>query len=580
MPSRRRWSQRSAAAALLGGLFFSAAASGQGQGTLPPASAGASDVTVPAGSPADLTTPEASTPVQPPDTVSVDGAVASPLFSPDGCPDGMKCESVWAKVPPPITFPRLGAFFILPTGPGYYSLKDVCTDHYREKPPVYPYPPFLLDVVPFYDNNFRYLDDPNNTQHDFLDPIKRIHLGDDWLLSFGGEERIRYADEYDSRLSGKTNMYELERSRIYGDLWFRDVFRVYAEYGYVEASNEQLPPAATDINKDDIINLFVDLKLFELDDHPVYARGGRQELNYGSQRLISQTDFPNSPRTFDGIKGFWHSDNLDVDAFMTRPVVIDPDHFNSENDKATFDGLWATYRPMKGQAVDLYYLYLDNDTPLTTAPPPPSSRGGFDVNTFGSRYAGDYNYLVWDFEGMYQFGEHGAQDTSAGAYTTGAGLHFAEAPMNPIFWVYYDFASGSHDPGHGEYGTFNQLFPNGHNYFGWTDLVGRQNIDDINFQTWFFPTKWIDTGLQYHILRLDSAKDALYNAAGAVERVDPTGKAGTDVGDVLTGIVNFHLSQHSDFMIQYSHFNSGEFIERTGSPLSPDFVFLQYTFRF
>ena len=33
-------------------------------------------------------------------------------------------------------------------------------------------------------------------------------------------------------------------------------------------------------------------------------------------------------------------------------------------------------------------------------------------------------------------------------------------------------------------------------------------------------------------------------------------------------------------MIQYSHFNSGEFIEHTGSPLSPDFVFLQYTFRF
>ena len=392
-------------------------------------------MTAPAGSPVDLTTPEASTLVQPPDTVSVDGAVASPLFSPDGCPDCKKCESVFANVPPPIIFPRLGGFFILPTGPGYYSLKDVCTGECREKPPVYPYPPFLLDVVPFYDNNFRYLDDPNNTQHDFLDPIKRIHLGDDWLLSFGGEERIRYADEFDSRLSGKTNMYELERSRIYGDLWFRDVFRVYAEYGYVEASNEQLPPAATDIDKDDIINLFVDLKLFELDDHPVYVRGGRQELNYGSQRLISQTDFPNAPRTFDGIKGFWHSDNLDVDAFMTRPVVIDPDHFNSENDKSTFDGLWATYRPMKGQAVDLYYLYLDTDTPLAAAPPPPGSRGGFDVNTFGSRYAGDYNYLVWDFEGMYQFGEHGAQTTSAGAYTTGAGLHFANAPMNPIFWV-------------------------------------------------------------------------------------------------------------------------------------------------
>ncbi len=87
-----------------------------------------------------------------------------------------------------------------------------------------------------------------------------------------------------------------ERSRIYGDLWFRDVFRVFVEYGYVETSNEELPPSATDIDKDDLINLFADLKLLELNDHPAYLRTGRQELDYGSQRLISQTDFPNAPR--------------------------------------------------------------------------------------------------------------------------------------------------------------------------------------------------------------------------------------------------------------------------------------------
>jgi hypothetical protein len=502
-----------------------------------------------------------------------------PPASPEGGAASPDCPSIWSKVPPPVPFPRIGAFFVLPTGPGYYSLKDVVKDEYREKPPVYPWPPFGLDVYAFYDNNFRYLDDPKNTQYDWLDPIKRIHIGENWLLSIGGEERIRFSDEYDSRLSGKTNIYEPDRSRIYADLWYRDQFRIFAEYGYVEVSNEKLTPSASDINKVDFINLFADVKLFDLDNHPVYVRGGRQELNYGSQRLISQTDFPNSPRSFDGIKGFWHGDKLDVDAFLMRPTVIVPNDFNSENDKSTFGGLWTTYRPAKGQAVDMYYLYLDNDTPLA-AKHPAGTRGGFDVNTFGSRYAGDYKMLVWDFEGMYQFGEHGAQNTSAGAYTTGAGLHFADAPFNPIFWIYYDYASGNHNPGHGDYGTFNQLFPNGHNYFGWTDLVGRQNIDDLSFQMWFYPTKWITTGLQYHILRLDAAKDSLYNAAGAVERTSATGAAGTDVGQVFTGIVNFHLSQHSDVEFQYSHLDSGKFIERTGSPLSPDFLFLQYTFRY
>ncbi len=487
--------------------------------------------------------------------------------------------SVWSKVPPPITFPHLGAFFILPKDPGYYSLKDVLTDNFREKPPINPWPPFCLDVVPFYDNNFRYLDDPKNTQFDWLDPLKRIHLGDNWLFSVGGEERIRYNNELDSRLSGKNNLFESERTRVYGDLWYRDIFRAYVEFEDVQAFNESLPPSPTDLNKSDLLNFFIDLKLFDLDDHAAYLRGGRQELNYGSQRLISQTDFPNSPRNFDGVKGFWHSDTVEVDSFWTRPVVINPTDFDSENDKETFAGLWTTLRPTKTQSVDLYYLYLDNATPIATPAGSPAGRRGFDVDTFGVRYSGEKDMLVWDFEGMYQFGQHTFQSTSAGAATTGVGLHFADAPLNPTFWIYYDYASGNHDPGHGDYGTFNQLFPNGHNYFGWTDLVGRQNIDDLNFQTWFFPTKWITMGVQYHILRLDAAKDALYNAAGAVERSDPTGKAGTQVGDVLTGVVNFHLSMHSDVMLQFSHFDSGSFIKSTGSPLSPEFFYLQYTFR-
>ncbi len=469
------------------------------------------------------------------------------------------------------------ALSIFPTGPGYYSLKDVLTDNYLEKPPVYPWPPFTLDLVPFFDNHFRYLDEPDNTQRDWLDPLKRIHLGDNWLLSLGGEERIRFNDERDSRLSGTNNIFESERSRVYADLWFRDVFRVYVEFLDAQVFNESLPPSGNDVNKSDLLNFLVDVKLFDLDDHPAYVRGGRQELDYGSQRLISQTDFPNSPRTFDGVKVFRHSETFEVDAFWTRPVVINPTDFDSENDKETFAGLWTKYRPTQDQSIDLYYLYLDNATPLAGAPP--GSRGGFDVNTFGARYAGEQNLLVWDFEGVYQFGQHTSQATSAGSATTGVALHFADLPMNPIFWIYYDYASGSHDPGHGDYGTFNPLFPNPHNYLGWTDLVGRQNIHDLNFQTWFFPTPWTTMGAQYHILNLDSAKDALYSAAGAVERVDPTGRSGTDVGTILTSVFNFHLSMHSDLEFQYSHFDSGTFIKDTGSPLSPNLFYMQYTFR-
>jgi len=508
-----------------------------------------------------------------PETGAILEEVAGPAYDGQAQPS----KSFWARVPPPVAFPRLGDFVVLPSGPGYYSLLDLVTGNYRDKPPIYPLPPFGLDVMPFYDNNFRYLDNPDNTQVDLFDPIKRLHLGDNWLLSIGGEERVRFAHEWDSRLTGKVNNFELFRSRVYGDLWFQDRFRLFVEYIDAQTHDQNLAPLATDVNKSDLLNLFIDVKLIDLCEHPVYARGGRQELYYGSQRLISQTEWPNALRTFDGAKIFYRGDKLDVDGFWTRPVVIDPSRFDSENDKAQFAGLWSTYRPAKGQAIDLYYLYLENNTPLTKALLP--GRGGFDVNTMGGRYAGDYKWLLWDFEGMYQFGEHANQSTSAGAATTGLGVHFADLPMNPHFWALFDYASGSDNPGKGDYGTFNQLYPNGHAYFGWTDLVGRQNIEDLNFQVNVYPTKWINTGVMYHILRLDSAKDALYNAAGAVERVDPTGKAGTDVGDILTIYTNFHLGMHSDILVQYSHLYAGTFIKDTGSPLSPDFFYVQYTFR-
>ena len=53
-----------------------------------------------------------------------------------------------------------------------------------------------------------------------------------------------------------------------------------------------------------MLNLFADIKLGQFLNGPAYLRVGRQELLYGSQRLISTLDWVNTRRTFQGIKGF------------------------------------------------------------------------------------------------------------------------------------------------------------------------------------------------------------------------------------------------------------------------------------
>src|SRR5262249_49670585 len=274
------------------------------------------------------------------------------------------------------------------------------------------------------------------------------------------------------------------------------------------------------------------------------------------------------------VKGYWHSEKFDVDAFYVKPVQVFKNRFDAADANRQFAGLTTEYRPNKSQAIDLYYLFLDTDLPLRPMLPP-SGRGGQNVNTFGARYVGDREKkLLWDFEAAYQFGDRVNDSIYAGMATAGLGYHCVDTPLNPTFWIYYDFASGSE---HGVFqgGTFNQLFPFGHFYFCFLDVVGPQNIQDFNLHAYFYPTNWIVTGIQNHFFYLDSGKDALYSAGGAVERTSPKGNAGVYVGQELDFTTNFHLTFHQDILVGYSVLFPGEFVRNTGSRETAQLFYVQ-----
>ncbi len=406
-----------------------------------------------------------------------------------------------------------------------------------------------------------------------------MHLGPDWLLSLGGEERLRYMNELDdARITNVSNPHLLDRTRLYGDLWYRDIFRVYVEGIDAQTTPQRLPPLSIDVDHLDFWNLFIDWKVWDFDGKPVYLRAGRQNLYFGSQRLVSPSDWSNIPRTFQGVRGIYQGDRWSVDAFWVNPVNINPTGLDSPDRNQNFAGLWSTYRPRQGQSVDLYYLFLSQALPVAKGQD--GVRGGFDVSTWGSRYSGDFSNWLWDFEGMFQMGNWSNQGICAGAATTGLGYCFANAPLNPNFWTYFDYASGDPHPGQGNtHQTFNQLFPWGHTYFGYLDLVGRQNIIDPNMQLTLNPTRWILLGLQGHFFYLASPRDALYNASGQPLYSDPTGRSGTHVGDEIDFYSNIHLSMHQDLLIGYSHLFPGEFLGHAGVTSEPDLFYVQYSFK-
>ncbi|QDU23183.1 alginate export family protein [Urbifossiella limnaea] len=518
--------------------------------------------------------------------------------APKGAPPAAGTATLAAPAPAPAPAgpkwvtpaPRSGSFIVPPVGCGYYSALDQLRGETRQAPPKYPYPRFGLMQQPNFDINWSYLKNPQNAEHDYADPLKWMHVCDGVTLTLGGDVRYRLMQEVNSnnRLAGQVDNYDLYRNRTYADLWVDDWLRVYGEFLYADYTRRSFTPLATDADRGDILNLFVDARVaqFGEKDNPVYVRAGRQELIYGSQRLVSPLEWVNTRRTFQGVKAFTRTDKWDFDLFVVQPVVPNAGRFDSVDNNQVFSGAFFTYRPAAGINLDLYYLNLDNTNP--TARGQYGAVGGQNVNTMGTRLVGAKNNWLWDAEGAFQFGSYANQAIIARSASVSGGYHFKDALWEPQVWVGYDYASGDPDPqASGTRRTFNQLFPFGHYYFGFTDVVGRQNINDVFAQAVLYPEKWLTCIAQFHVLRLDSDRDALYAANGTVLRQDRTGRAGNDVGNAIDLRVNAHLTHHSDVLVGYSRLFAGDFIRNTAGTgaagaarsADPELFYLQYSYK-
>src|SRR5205807_10294010 len=90
----------------------------------------------------------------------------------------------------------------------------------------------------------------------------------------------------------------------------------------------------------DFQQAFLDLKLPLDDSRSMLLRVGRQELIYGSQRLVSPNDWGNVRRTFEGGKLVLSVPNDTAELFLVRPVTIVKDRLNSGDDRTAFAGIY------------------------------------------------------------------------------------------------------------------------------------------------------------------------------------------------------------------------------------------------
>jgi hypothetical protein len=433
-----------------------------------------------------------------------------------------------------------------------------------------------------WNEDYTFLRDPEQ-RTEFLDEIKYIPLNDegDWYLSLGGMARYRY-EYFNNPAWGAMpdDGYHLFRFMAHADLHLGPRVRTFvqAQSAFVEQRTGG-PRPGLDQDRFNIHQAFLDLRLLE-EQPSLTLRVGRQNLLYGAQRLISPLEWANVRRTFDGVKIISGWENATFDVFWVRPVLIqDRRAFNRPNNQVDFaGGYYSRAMPRlfegAGTRMDVYLLYLDRNTGVFQAGAEAERR-----YTLGSRLAGRPRPWDFDVEGAVQFGSFGDQNIRAWMFAAEAGYTFADATFSPRPFIGFDIASGDRRPGDGRMQTFNQLFPLGHAFLGYIDVIGRQNIVDLHPGVVLRLTPDVTLRGDYHLFWRHSRNDALYNAGGGIIRPGVASDA-RFVGSEIDLFLTWQMNRQWQSYFGYSHFFPGRFIRQTGPARDIDFVYaaLQFTF--
>jgi Alginate export len=415
------------------------------------------------------------------------------------------------------------------------------------------------------DEDWTFLRDPALRQ-DFWDPIKYIPLrrgANGWYLTIGGEAREVWEQIGNDNWGQQPfmNGYLNERYMLSFDVHYGKHVRTFIELKSGLNSFRAGGPRPIDEKKLDFQAAFLEVGTSG-NQNWIKFRAGRQEMEYGSGRLIDVRQGPNVRLSFDGFKIKSKVDAWNIDVFAMRPDLDKPGFFNNApNHQVGFWGVYSTRPITRKVSIDAYYLGLDRKQATFergTARelrhtlgarlwlPIPTERPGWD----------------FDYQGLWQFGSFGSAGIKAWTMASETGYSLPNVRLKPRFSLKADISSGD-DPRTNTLGTFNPLFPIG-NYFGVlaTTGPGPINFFDIHprVQTQFPHGVTVSTDWVFYWR--ENVLDGVYAVPGFLIR--PAGNSRARfVGHRPGTEVRWQATRHLWFQADYGVFYAGKFLKET-----------------
>jgi hypothetical protein len=407
-----------------------------------------------------------------------------------------------------------------------------------------------------YDENYSRLKDSAGS---FYNRIKYIPLSQSGsaYLSFGGEVRqeLDYAVNEDWGASGLgRDVFLLQRYHLHADLHLGNRIRLFGQLRSGLEDGRKNGPRRIDEDKLNAQNLFVDVIAYNEMDRTVTLRLGRQEVQYGSGRLIDVRNGPNLRLHFDGAKVAYASSGLKLDAFVLAEAIVNAGIFDNKfTRKANLWGIYSTYTIPQNSNLDFYYLGINRKNARFDEGIADETR-----HTIGTRFWKNRGSFFYNFEAIYQFGKFGSANILAFGLSSEIGYILKYMKGASSIKLKNDIISGDKRKGDGRLGTPNAMYPNG-GYFGMNPQVGPANLISVHPNFTWSPKDKVRLAMDVLFNWRYSTKDGIYGPSGSLRMAESNSRK-RYIGTAFITTLSWNINNFLNYNIGVQYFKTGSFI--------------------
>lgn len=327
-----------------------------------------------------------------------------------------------------------------------------------------------------YDEDYSNLKDSSRSFYNSLKFLP-VSANKKIYLTFGGEIREEIGGKINEDwIKGQGfNSSFLQRYSLYADLNVGERLRFFGQVNSGLENGSKYGPSPVDEDQLAIQNLFAEYRILNNPTDKLAVRVGRQEINYGSGRLISVREGTTVRQYFTGAKLMYASPKFAIDAFVLEADDVNFGVFdNKPSHQANLWGAYSNLNIEKGGNFDFYYLGARRDKAEFE-----EGTGKELRHTLATRYWKSGGGFIYNLEAAYQFGTFGTGNINAWTTAIEFGYMFEETKFKPSINLRNDYISGDKKAGDGNLQTFNPLYPKG-GYFGFNPLIGPSNLIDLH----------------------------------------------------------------------------------------------------